>query len=324
MTATEKALYFISALTPLHNGSGTGLGLIDNPVIRERHTNFPFIQSSSLKGVLRDEFGKDDFPLVQALFGPPTTKAESHAGAVTFSDARILAFPIRSLKGGFVWATSPLILHRFWRQVDLAGKASAFPKLKALVETLNHSHYQDFATIDVCPQGKGQIELHGRVILEEFPKTARDNTQLGDFATELAKILFDDDFLKKLFSTQLVILNEESFQYFVANATEVTPNIRIGENGTTEDGSLRYTEYLPMETVLFGFLLFGPPKHPADAKLLEEFKQLEPTIKGAKKKFADDPAWTRALFMEKFATIGKFQIGGDETTGKGIVDMRLS
>ena len=46
-------LLFIYVDTPLHAGSGRGLGAIDLPIQRERTTQYPMIQASSLKGKLR-------------------------------------------------------------------------------------------------------------------------------------------------------------------------------------------------------------------------------------------------------------------------------
>src|ERR1700688_2308407 len=48
------AILYLQALTSLHPGSGTALGTVDLPVQRERHTNWPTIAGSALKGVLRD------------------------------------------------------------------------------------------------------------------------------------------------------------------------------------------------------------------------------------------------------------------------------
>ena len=50
----EANLLFIHALTGVHPGGGTALGVVDLPVQRERHTQWPMIPGSSLKGVLRD------------------------------------------------------------------------------------------------------------------------------------------------------------------------------------------------------------------------------------------------------------------------------
>ena len=53
----KKAIpFFLICETPLHAGSGSDLGVIDLPIQRERHTTFPKIESSSLKGSLREAF----------------------------------------------------------------------------------------------------------------------------------------------------------------------------------------------------------------------------------------------------------------------------
>ncbi len=104
---TETAMLFLHALTGLHPGSGTALGVVDLPVQRERHTGWPTIPGTSLKGVIRAEAKR--LPLSDsfyAVFGPDTQNAAEHAGAVAFTDARILAFPVRSLKGVFAWVSA--------------------------------------------------------------------------------------------------------------------------------------------------------------------------------------------------------------------------
>ena len=47
---------FLVCESPLHAGSGSELGIIDLPIQRERHTNFPKIEGSSLKGCIREAF----------------------------------------------------------------------------------------------------------------------------------------------------------------------------------------------------------------------------------------------------------------------------
>ena len=55
MYKNAKPLFFMCE-TPLHAGSGSDLGIVDLPIQRERHTNFPKVESSSLKGALREGF----------------------------------------------------------------------------------------------------------------------------------------------------------------------------------------------------------------------------------------------------------------------------
>lgn len=126
----SSAMLFIHCLTGLHPGSGTALGVVDLPVQRERHTQWPIVPGSSLKGVLRANCASSaDGRLderVLAAFGPETSRAADHAGAVSISDARLLAFPVRSLKGVFAWTTCQATLSRLRRDLGVLG-GGGFP-----------------------------------------------------------------------------------------------------------------------------------------------------------------------------------------------------
>ena len=119
----DAAFLYIHAITPVHAGSGTALGHVDLPIQRERHTQWPIVPGSSLKGILRQDLkGPLEPDLILDLFGPERDgDARDHAGALSVSDARILAFPVRSLVGVFAWATCPAVLERFARDAALVG-----------------------------------------------------------------------------------------------------------------------------------------------------------------------------------------------------------
>ncbi|MCS7258116.1 MAG: RAMP superfamily CRISPR-associated protein, partial [candidate division WOR-3 bacterium] len=88
----KYSILIIKTIERFYTGAGETIGIIDNQLIRERITEFPFIQGSSIKGVLRDN-ASDKGIDVEALFGPEPGRGEEHAGAVYFSDAQILAMP---------------------------------------------------------------------------------------------------------------------------------------------------------------------------------------------------------------------------------------
>lgn len=309
----KHSFLFITLIDPLHNGAGQGLGLIDRPIIRERTTNFPVIQPSSIKGVLRD-FYKEKYPKdedkVKALFGPEPGKGEEHSGAISFGEGQIFAFPIRSLKGGFVWATSPLVLHRFKEKTSIA---------EVSLTKLNDGFLNEVVKTDkplIC-DGSGDELLVGpkpssgktdqrQLMLEEYSYDAKPSERLKEFAKEIADKIFPKvadlppSYLNTDLKKKLTVLPEDSFRYFVTSATEVVPNIRIGDEGVTEEGSLRYTEYLPRESILYSLIIHEKTK---DLKLKLETNQV-------KKAFDTD-----------FSDL-KIQIGGDETTGKGLVSLK--
>ena len=52
----RQAAVFLYAVSPVHMGAGSAVGVIDNPIQRERHTGHPCFAGSGLKGALRHGF----------------------------------------------------------------------------------------------------------------------------------------------------------------------------------------------------------------------------------------------------------------------------
>ena len=143
MNNIKRHLLTLYTRTPLHVGSGTSVDVVDLPIMRERITGFPVIPSTSLKGVLlqhaREVFENgahsraNIIPVdAKILFGAADTvgdgneqKQISNAGCVQIMEAKLLAFPIRSLAGCFAWLTCPAVLERFQRDT---GKKFAVPQ----------------------------------------------------------------------------------------------------------------------------------------------------------------------------------------------------
>lgn len=303
----EYGMLFLNLITPLHNGSGEGLGIVDNPIMRERKTQFPVIQASSIKGVLRDAYrekissrqiSQDEF---FSLFGPSPNNGHEHAGAISFGDGLILAFPVRSVKGCFVWITSPLVIWRFYQRVNFSGMNELFPNLKNIINLVKFP-LQDAV---ICSTGEKEIMVQEvqSIFLEEFSISYSVNAIIEEVAKDISKIVYNSDcFLKNEFEKKLVLVDDDTFRYFTNNATEIVPNIRIGENGTTEKGSLRYTEFLPSETIMYSTLIFEKSRKNVDS--LKHAKDVENKFKEIRPSYV--------------------QIGGDETTGKGIVQLSLA
>lgn len=307
----EYSMMFISLIDPLHNGAAEGMGWIDRPVIRETTTAFPIIQPGSLKGVLRDAFkskiSEQEQGKVIALFGPEPQHGESHEGAISFGEGQLLAFPIRSLKGNFVWATSPHVLYRFHTKISIAGMA--VPTLVPLLGKV-----QPLAEALICDGSEGilPIGVDPRLVLEEFTYKYQKSLELKQFAGEIAtKIFGASHYLCKEFEKKLIVLPDDAFKYFILNATEIMPNITIGPNGTAVDGSLRYTEYVPRESVFYSLIISEKANIPSRrSKYKYDIVRLGVDEANKVKKIFDDnvPAY--------------IQVGGDETTGKGMVTLK--
>ena len=140
----DVSLVVIQAVTPLHIGSGRAIGTVDLPVQRDSF-GYPVIPPSSLKGPMRARLvvkkalkllndGKvnslgdaikeanNNDPDVKAFFGPPSEirrPEEALAGAVAVLEAKLLAIPVRSLRGVWTYVTTPQLLRYLKNYVEL-------------------------------------------------------------------------------------------------------------------------------------------------------------------------------------------------------------
>jgi CRISPR-associated protein Cmr4 len=285
---SEKALLFVHALTSLHPGSGTALGVVDLPVQRERHTDWPLIPGSSLKGILRDacerKNGKtDEF---YAVFGPDTDKAGEHAGALSLTDARILAFPVRSLRGVFAWVTCPAVLERLNRDLTLAGMAGLQGNPNVEKEKA------------ACA-GNDLLVDTDKLVLEEFEFTRSEDAH--SVANWIAEHATEDQPTQARIRTHLAVLHEDDFTHFVRHATEVVARVGLDyARKTVKQGALFYQEFLPAETIFYSLAIAEDSRR-----------------KGLKEKSVEKNA-KETLQYAKDNVPGFLQIGGNETIGKGL------
>jgi len=297
----EKRLVFMYAVSPVHMGSGTSFGVIDNPVQRERHTGHPVFAGSGIKGAVREQaaaWGMDD-KVLKGIFGPESYASE-HAGAVSFSDAQIVAFPVRSLKEGFVYATCPMALARLSRMASVAG-------LKMPDGFTRAPNDNQAIVID---QG---LLSNEKLVLEsyEFNSIGDDGENLKKVAKWLAEHVLSKDagfkFFKDKLEKHLVVISDTQFAYFVTNATVVEPHVRIDDaTGTADDGGLFFTENVPPESIFVSLLMAS-----------QERKQ-----KGSN----EETMAAEEIIFKVSNTLNNslLQLGGDATTGRGQVWLSLA
>jgi len=330
MYQKAKPLFLICE-TPLHAGSGSDLGIVDLPIQRERHTSFPKIEGSSLKGALREAeeefilqpflkdaskkklvkeklktlnivFGHDNGALtgfrkeeMDNLFdtqeGGKIKKGNTDfAGAIGFTDARLLLFPVKSMKGVFAWATCPKVLRQFATDMKLTGLEDipALPNANTVAEGS-----------DLYISKSQQ-----KVVLEEYTFEVAEDEKVTKLGAWLAKCLFEDkhsywcDKIKK----SIIVLPDDDFKDFVNLSTEVITRTKISnETGTVESGALFTEEYLPAESVLYALVLAH-----------REYRKAS--------NFDADKVLS--FFDEHLEEV--IQIGGSATIGKGLVRISKS
>ncbi len=296
----DTRLVFVHALSPLHAGTGQGIGIIDLPIAREKATGIPFLPGSSLKGSLRDLC--QDKEKQKVIFGPDKNP-EEHSGAAQFSDQRLLLLPIRSLVGTFAWATSPYILQRFVREAKLAGFNNLPPIPKPLKET-------DCVITKTC---RLEYPNPKKIFLEDLDldpsDKQEDKTKATCWADWLAPRLFPEEpDWQAMLKERFCIVHDDLLSFLLETATEVSARIVLKDDTKTAD-NLWYEETLPVETVLSGLILAKPPlmftkdSLPQNDRLTatEIFNDLKGLI-------------TRA---------GAVQLGGKATVGHGLCTIKI-
>jgi CRISPR-associated protein Cmr4 len=305
----KSKLFFIIAETPLHPGSGGEItGLVDLPIQRERHTNFPKVEASGLKGCIREAFNDsvniNDKNLISLVFGPEDTE-EAYAGALAFTDARILLFPVKSLKGVFTWITCPLVLERFKEDLRLAG------------ENYNFSIQEEIKEGSCLISDESTIIIDDQIVLEEYTFKYEKKNEVKEISQFFAQKIFPQqqnniykfwhDKLKK----DLVILSNDDFEQFVTSSTEVITRTKINDTtGTVESGALWTEEYLPQDTILYSIVMASPVRVEDDAKGVFKADTTEEEVEKVIK-----------FFESKIPEV--IQIGGNQTIGKGIAKIQI-
>lgn len=302
MFQTHKVL-FIHTESSLHVGSGRSLGAVDLPIQRERTTGYPMVQASSLKGKLRalaDPRQNPRSPLsdaeLEAVFGPDTLKADEHAGALAVGDAQLLLFPVRSLAGVFAWATSVNALARWRRIAALAGVDVTLPDLAA-------------PEADKVLVGTSTLLKAGEsVVLEEFsfaPVPRAEVEALGQWLAQKALPAGPEyEYWRRTLPQRLCILPDDAFRDFCLHATEVQTHVRLDPGTkTVASGALFTSESLPADSLLYAPLLASPSR---------------------KQEVGLDAAGVMAQVEALLQAVPRAQLGGDETTGQGLVAWRLA
>jgi len=321
----EKALImYIYAETPIHAGSGATLGVVDLPIQRERHTGFPIIQGSSLKGVLRNslkgvkdnglsnkckicpikenDIVKEACRICGDIFG-----TEEGIGGVSITDAKILAFPVRTLKGVFGWITCPLVLSRYKRDLSLVKGEN----INWNIPNLNSE--------EAIISKDSNLKEDNYVYIEELQLKCVENEIVSTIAKEISEALPDNNIYKEIkekLKKDLVIVSNDVFRDLINLTTEIVTRIRIDPlKGIVKEGALWTEEYLPTDTILYSLILIPSARtlnlDDLNEKLRNEIENL--------KNYAE-----KIVKLFKILYDGRIlQIGGDETIGKGFVRLKI-
>ncbi len=324
MYQTAKPLFFRTE-TPLHAGSGSDLGHIDLPIQREKHTDLPNIQSSSLKGAFRqnleqnvktdedkigihlafgyDSDGVDKEPIVGKFFKNP--EDNDYSGSLAFTDARLLLFPIKSFKGVYALATCPMVIEKFVKELNFVCS----PAVAAVPATTKVEVSGD----RIAVASDSFLVMNGKVILEEYAitvdNTPTNNASAKTLAEKLETLL---GITNQELQNRLIVLPNDVFRDFTRLSTEVITRTKIDNaTGTVQSGALFTEEYLPAETYLYTIVAASKVFQTKAGK--DKTKKEFPTLN------LETDVQVMSFFKDKSRDI--MQIGGSSTLGKGIVKL---
>lgn len=309
---------FLIVETPLHAGSGSDLGIVDLPIQREKHTDYPKIEASGLKGSIRTIFdAQEDESQIELVFGPDS--GELHAGALGFTDARLLLFPVKSVRGVFGWITCPAVLERLKHDLSICQPSIGFVDNLPRSNTLTNN-----SGLILKDEGDDK-----KIVLEEYTFTVKPSCECNDVATWIAEnVLPSDDpsygYWCEKVKRDIVVLSDDDFRDFVTLSTEVIARTKIdSKKGTVATGALWYEEYLPTDSILYSLALTTPLFVKIDGDDDEQKRVNEKKKKGIF--YAGEGQDTNRIEAEKVMKFfadglpGIIQIGGNATIGKGIV-----
>lgn len=285
----EGNMLGLFAETPLHPGAGSSTGFVDLPVQRERHTGFPIIQASGLKGAMREVAEKElKADEVNVLFGPENS---DHAGALAITDARLLAFPVRSLSQVYVWVTCPAVISRLIRDMAMLPGMDAKD-----LDAKGSTGFKPAVGEAFSIKDSG---LNDNLVLEEltFKLDSTKSTDVEKLMKAVTSFLPQKNDAHKAarekMEKHLLVISDEDFKHLVNNATQISARIKLKDNKTSDN--LWYEETIPPDSLFYTLLLASKPRGGNSGISGAEgiLKKVEETVNGY------------------------LQVGGNETVGQG-------
>lgn len=225
----NSRLLILKAVTPIHVGASEGSGIADMPIQREASTNIPKIESSVFKGALKDYFSKSPYKKESNLL---FSRSEI-GGQLSFTDLKLLFFPVKSSKNIFSLISCPYIIERF---------------------------LEDTILYNVKIEGLEKFSLNCRNVHDNLAlviNNSEENIYLGEYLFKIRKIGCDELFknfkIPNDLLNRVVIISNENFKDFVSYYTEVVTRNRINkETGTSKSSGLFTQEYLSDESIFYG------------------------------------------------------------------------
>lgn len=295
-------IIFLWTESPFYPGGEREVGPIDLPLQRNPLTGLPHLRGSSLKGALRSLYiltranGNESANFIRNIFG-----SEVKAANYIFHDAEILLFPVRSDQFTFVYLTSRsqiALLNQYLNSVktDSSQDTKFLDKIESMDENKN------FTSVESDIPSKLTV-LDGEFLIDNIEKR-EEVKSLVEFIVKNAlprdnqtkEILPGYNYIMKKIKKNLIVLGDDTlFREIVEKGLVRVTRIRIEpKTKVVKEGALFYQELIPQYTLLFSQIF--------------KSVRLDHEEENDAKSFEED--------LRKGLVVN---MGGDESTGKGII-----
>lgn len=215
--------------------------VIDGPILLKDY--LPNIKPSpvlgvTLKGIIRAavEKGSNEIDLdgtEYKKFARDVVSCLLIKNALTFTDARLLLLPVKSVNGVSGWVTCTTLLESFIKDLNMT-EVQPIPKLPCANTVPSGCKLvsEENKVILEVPSGLKLEHFINDVIFEELIFQIKEDEGCSKFAIWISDIL---DFKKM--GSNIVVLNDMNFSYILTNSTK---------------------EYFPSDTILYSLILTSP------------------------------------------------------------------
>lgn len=284
---------FLRALTPIHVGVGHGGEIVDLQVQRDEF-GFPCIWSSSLKGAMRSNFTMtmSNNPCIRAVFGPEPASPEvsEYSSALNVLDVRLLLIPVRSIRGVWVYATSPHLLGYLATYLEVTRAQTP-------------AQLQDVVT-GVTSKGDILVDENKAVLNEESVALKVDK----DLCIKLFSNILPQQLLNRVTKRGLVVLDDDLMKTLARKSMLIQYRVRLSRKTKTVEEGPWSEEYLPEETMFVSAILGRAISDVAKSRTQCVLQ-------------SDICSWVEEAFNSKLRW--KLWLGGKETLGRGFVEVYL-
>lgn len=300
MRRHTKILLFLKAMTPLHVGTGRAYAAhVDLPVQRDEY-GFPSIWASSLKGALKSNIGDKD-ESIKKCFGPDPEKLGSAMVAgyahsrVIVTDARLVLFPARVLKGIFAYGSSPHLLNQFGKYLE-AKDNTGISIDESLLKELN----EGYAIVS-----EEELVDKDSIMINELTLKAKVHEDLIE-KIGLNKILPEEIYNEVNDRGLILIPDVNNISLNVVNrGMFIQYRVRLHRDRKTVEEGPWSEEYIPSNTILASLILCSGREVPAGTE-------------SGGQKIKCDAETLKNYINENMKVIF---VGGKETIGRGLTKL---